>query len=151
MSHLHSTNSPYLNSLTIVHIIDSSLFRSTSTPSKERQQSAREELEESTFGNGLSDSYMATLTRLNAQKGDKSALLLKVSMRELYLERPFRAQELHHALGVGIRSVNLDWGKCSRVADTASIMSYCYCLGVFGYSPFKERTLIPTRKALNVD
>jgi len=32
-------------------------------------------------------------------------------MHELESERPFRVLELHHDLGVGIRSVNLDQGN----------------------------------------
>jgi len=68
----------------------------------------REKLEEMTQGNGLSDAYTATITRLKAQKGDKSALGLKVLMWVVYSERPLRAQELCHALGVEMGSVDLD-------------------------------------------
>ena len=61
-----------------------------------------------TQGNGLSDAYTATLTRLKAQKGHKSELGLKVLMWVLYSERPLRAEELCHALGVEIGSADLD-------------------------------------------
>ena len=61
-----------------------------------------------THGNGLGDAYTATLTRLKAQKGDKSALGLKVLMWVVYSERPLQTQELCHALGVEIGSVELD-------------------------------------------
>jgi len=68
----------------------------------------RKKLEEITRGNGLSDTYTATLTRLKAQKGNKPALGLKVLMWVLYSERPLRAKELCHALGVEIGSTDLD-------------------------------------------
>ena len=68
----------------------------------------RKKLEEMTLGNGLSDAYGATLTRLKSQKGHKSVLGLKVLMWVLYSERPLRTQELRHALGVEIGSANLD-------------------------------------------
>ena len=68
----------------------------------------RKELDEITQGNGLSDAYTATIMRLKAQKGEKSALGLKVLMWVVYSERPLRAQELCHALAVEIRSVDLD-------------------------------------------
>ena len=68
----------------------------------------RKKLEEMTQGNGLSDAYTATLSRLKAQKGYKSKLGLKVLMWVLYSERPLRAEELCHALGVEIGSADLD-------------------------------------------
>ena len=61
-----------------------------------------------TQGNGLSDAYTATLTRLKSQKGYKSALGMKVLMWVLYSERPLQAEELCHALGVEIGSADLD-------------------------------------------
>ena len=61
-----------------------------------------------TQGNGLSDAYTATLTRLKAQKGNKSTLGLKVLMWVLYSERPLKAEELCHALGVELGSPDLD-------------------------------------------
>ena len=68
----------------------------------------RKKLEEMTQGNGLSDAYTATLSRLKAQKGYKSVLGLKVLMWVLYSERPLQAEELCPALGVEIRSEDLD-------------------------------------------
>ena len=68
----------------------------------------RKKLEQVTRGNGLSDSYTAALTRLKAQKGYKSVLGMKVLMWVLHSERPLRAQELCHALGVEIGSTDLD-------------------------------------------
>ena len=59
-------------------------------------------------GNGLSDAYAATLTRLKAQKGNKSILGLKVLMWVLCSQRSLRAEELCHALGVEMGSVDLD-------------------------------------------
>ena len=61
-----------------------------------------------TQGNGLSDAYTATLTRLKAQKGNKSILGLKVLMWVLYSEQPLKAEELRHALGVELESTDLD-------------------------------------------
>ena len=61
-----------------------------------------------TQGNGLSDAYTETLTRSKSQKGYKSVLGLNVLMWVLYSERPLRAQELCHALGVEIGSTDLD-------------------------------------------
>ena len=68
----------------------------------------RKKLEEMTQGNGLSDAYTATLSRIKAQKGYKSILGLKVLMWVLYSERPLRGEELRHALGVEIGSADLD-------------------------------------------
>jgi len=61
-----------------------------------------------TRGNGLSEAYTATLSRLKGQKGYKSVLGLKVLMWVLYSERPLRGEELCHALGVEIGSADLD-------------------------------------------
>ena len=68
----------------------------------------RKKLEEMTQGDGLSNAYTATLSRLKAQKGHKSVLGLKVLMWVLYSERPLRSEELCHALGVEIGSADLD-------------------------------------------
>ena len=68
----------------------------------------RKKLEETTQGNGLSDAYTATLARLKAQKGYKSVLGMKVLMWVSYSERPLKAQELRHALGVEIGSADHD-------------------------------------------
>jgi len=61
-----------------------------------------------TRGNGLSGAYTATLSRLEAQKGYKSVLGLKVLMWVAYSARPLRSEELCHALGVEIESADLD-------------------------------------------
>jgi len=68
----------------------------------------KRKLGEMTRGNGLRDAYTATLTRLKAQEGNKPALGLKVLMWVMHSERPLRAEELCHALGVEIGSTNLD-------------------------------------------
>jgi len=68
----------------------------------------RKKLEEMTEGNGLSDAYTATLTRLKAQKGNKSKLGLKILMWVLHSERQLGAKELCHALGVELGSTDLD-------------------------------------------
>ena len=61
-----------------------------------------------TKGNGLGDAYTATLTRLKAQKGNKATFGLRVLMWVLYSERPLRAEELCHAMGVEVGSTDLD-------------------------------------------
>ena len=68
----------------------------------------RKKLDEITQGNGLDDAYTATIRRLKAQKGYKSVLGLKVLMWVVYSERPLRARELCHALGVELGSADLD-------------------------------------------
>jgi len=68
----------------------------------------RKKLEEMVQGNGLSEAYTATITRIKEQKGYKSVLGLKALMWVLHSERPLRAEELCHALGVGIGSADLD-------------------------------------------
>jgi len=68
----------------------------------------RKKLEEMARGNGLSDAYTATLTRLKAQKGNRPGLGLQALMWVLCSERPLRAEELCHALGVKIGSAELD-------------------------------------------
>ena len=68
----------------------------------------RKKLEEMAQGNGLSEAYTATLSRLKAQGGYKSVLGLKVLMWVLHSERPLRGEELCHALGVEIGSEDLD-------------------------------------------
>jgi len=68
----------------------------------------RKKLKEMVQGNGLSDAYTATLTRMKAQKGNKSVLGIKVLMWVLYSERPLRPRELCHALGVEIGSSDLE-------------------------------------------
>ena len=68
----------------------------------------RKKLEEMARGNGLSDAYTATLARLKAQKGNRPGLGLRALMWVLFSERPLRAEELRHALGVEIGSAELD-------------------------------------------
>ena len=68
----------------------------------------RKKLEEMKRGYNLSDAYTATLTRLKTQTRHKSILGMKVLMWVLYSERPVRAEELCHALGVEIGSSDLD-------------------------------------------
>jgi len=68
----------------------------------------RKKLEEMARGNGLGDAYTGTLTRIKMQEGYKSLLGLKALMWVLYSERPLRAEELCHALGVEIGSIDQD-------------------------------------------
>jgi len=82
----------------------------------------RKKLEEMRRGNGLSDAYTATLTRLRAQPGNKSILGLKVLMWVLNSQRPLGVEELRHALGVEIGSVDLD---PKNVPTLRTILSSC--------------------------
>ena len=68
----------------------------------------RTKLKEMALSNGLGDAYTEALTRLKAQKGYKAVLGLKVLMWVLYSERPLRAEELCHALGVEMGATDLD-------------------------------------------
>ena len=68
----------------------------------------RKKLGEMARGNGLGDAYSVTLRRLLAQKGNRPLLGLKALMWVLYSERPLRAEELCHALGVEVGSSDLD-------------------------------------------
>ena len=68
----------------------------------------RKKLNEMIQGNGLRDAYSATLARINAQKGSKSRLGMEVLMWLSHSERPLNANELCHALGVEIGSIDLD-------------------------------------------
>ena len=68
----------------------------------------RKKLEEMERGNGLSDAYTATLSRLKAQNGNRVGLGLRALMWVSYSEKPLRAEQLCHALGVEIGSTDLD-------------------------------------------
>ena len=68
----------------------------------------RKKIEAMARGGGLSDAYTATITRLKAQKGNKSILGLKILMWVSNSERPLRGEELRHALGVELGSADLD-------------------------------------------
>jgi len=85
----------------------------------------RKKLEEMARGNGLSDAYTTTLTRLTGQKGNKSVLGLKVLKWVLYSERPLRAEELCHALAVEMGSRDLDPKNLPRLRTLLSS-----CLGL---------------------
>ena len=73
-------------------------------------------------GNGLSDAYTETLTRLKGQKGNKSVLGLKVLKWVLYSERPLRAEELCYALAVEMGSQDLD---SKNVPVLRTLLSSC--------------------------
>ena len=82
----------------------------------------RKKLEGMRRGNGLSDAYTATLTRLRAQAETKSALGLKVIMWVLNSQRPLGVEELCHALGVEIGSVDFD---PKNVPASRTLLSCC--------------------------
>ena len=68
----------------------------------------RKKLEEMERGNGLSHAYTVALKRLKAQDESTSTLGMTVLMWVLHSERPLRAEELRHALGVELGSTDLD-------------------------------------------
>ena len=103
----------------------------------------REKLEELARGNGLSDAYTATLTRLRAQKGNKSVLGLKVLMWVLYSEEPLRAEELCHALGVRMGSTHLD---VENIPSSRTLVSSCVGLVTVEASSFTFRLVHFTLK-----
>ena len=96
----------------------------------------RKKLEEVGGGNGLSDAYTTTLMRLKGQKGNKSALGLKVLMWVLYSKRPLRAEELCHALGVEIGSADLD---PSNVPPLRTLLASCLGLVTIELSSSRVR------------
>ena len=96
----------------------------------------RKKLEEMTGGKRLSDACTATLTRLRTQKGYKSVLGLKVLMWVLHSERPLRAQELCHALGVEVESADLD---LENVPALRTLVSSCLGLVTVEASSFTVR------------
>ena len=82
----------------------------------------RKKLKEMALGNGLSDAYTATLTRLKAQKGNRPGLGLQALMWVLFSKRPLQTEELCHALGVEIGSAELD---PENIPALRTILSSC--------------------------
>jgi len=82
----------------------------------------RNKLEEMARGDGLSDAYTATITRLKAQKGNRRGLGLQALMWVSCSERPLRAEELCDALGVEIGSAELDPGN---IPGLRTILASC--------------------------
>jgi len=68
----------------------------------------KRKLNEMTKGNHLGDVYGTTLERIKAQKGSRSRLGMDALMWVSNSERPLKASELGHALGVNIGSTDLD-------------------------------------------
>ena len=88
----------------------------------------RMKLEEIARSNGPSDIYTATLRRLKEQKGNKSVLGMKVLMWVSYSERPLRTEELCHALGVEIGSVD---PNPDNIPTLRTLLSSCLGLVAF--------------------
>ena len=70
----------------------------------------------------VGDVYSATIERIMAQDGDQLTLGTAVLMRIGHAERPLRAEELCHALGVelGPKDFNSD-----NVPSISTLVSYC--------------------------
>ena len=82
----------------------------------------RKRLEEVAGGNELSNAYTATLRRMQTQEANKSVLGLRALMWVSYSERPLRAEELCHALGVEIGYTDLDR---ENVPELRTLLSSC--------------------------
>jgi len=74
-----------------------------------------------TEGSELGDVYGVTIERIKAQAGDKSRLGMAALMWVSHAERPFRADELCHALGVKLGSS--DFNAC----NAPSILTLIHC------------------------
>ena len=90
----------------------------------------RKILKEMAQGNGLSDAYTATLTRLKAQRGNMVGLGLQALMWVSSSQRPLRAEELCHALGVEIGSSELD---PENIPALRTLLASCLGLLVVGH------------------
>ena len=102
---IHPTNDMYLpiimhRFLLVVINIDAVLGEVTISQ-------RREKLSELARGNGLGDAYTETLARVQA-RGGRSGLGMTALMWVLFSERPLRAEELCHALGVERGSLDPD-------------------------------------------
>ena len=62
-------------------------------------------------GSGLGDVYGATISRIKAQDGDKSRLVMAVLMWISHAERPLQADELCYVLGVELGSMDFNSGN----------------------------------------
>ena len=97
----------------------------------------RKKLKEVARGEGLSYDYTTTLARLKAQKGDRPRVGMAVLMWVLYSERPLRAAELCHALGVEIGSLDLDL----KDVPTLRTLLAC-CLGLVAVEESSSTVLL---------
>jgi len=82
----------------------------------------RQKLNAMTDGLGLGDAYGATLGRIKSQGGEKARLGMAALMWISHAERPLKADELCHALGVDIRSPNLN---IDNVPSTNTLLTCC--------------------------
>ena len=75
-----------------------------------------------TDGLGLGDAYDATMGRINGQGGEKARLGMAALMWISHSERPLKADELCHALGVRIGSAELD---VDNVPSIGTLLACC--------------------------
>ena len=101
----------------------------------------RKKLKEIAQGSGLGDAYTGTITRLKAQKGNKQRLGLQALMWVLCSERPLRAEELRHALGVEMGSTELD---PENIPALRTLLASCLGLLTVEESSFTVRLVHPT-------
>ena len=82
----------------------------------------REKLNKVTNGLELGDVYGATIGRIKSQDGDKSRLGMAALMWISHAERPLRADELCHALGVKLGSTDFDVGN---IPSMSTLVNCC--------------------------
>jgi len=75
-----------------------------------------------TDGSGLGDVYGVTIARIKAQGGDKSTLGIAALMWINHAERPLRADELCHALGVELGSTDFN---TRNIPSMSTLVSCC--------------------------
>ena len=68
----------------------------------------KQTLRRMTNGVGLDDAYTATLSRIREQKGNKVRFGIEALMLISHSERPFKAEELCHALAVEVGTLDLN-------------------------------------------
>ena len=82
----------------------------------------RQKLSAMTDGLGLGSAYSETLSRIKRQGGEKSRLGMAALMWISHSERPLKVDELCHALGVELGSLDLDG---DNVPSIATLLTCC--------------------------
>ena len=88
----------------------------------------REQLKRMTNGRGLGDAYRVTLDRIKAQRWGRSRLGMAALMWISRSERPMRADELCHALGVQIGSTS---PNPNNIPSIQTLLASCLGLIMF--------------------
>jgi len=91
-----------------------------------------------TTGVGLDSVYARTLQRIREQKGDRSRLGMEVLIWVSHAERPFRIDELCHALAVDIDSPDLD---PENIWHQETVIGSCLGLAIVDPETFTVRLI----------